>query len=466
MNYIKFPLLLIMGFAVLHAQERDLECASHVFVPRSISTDLTYINALTYANRHLHVSSDKPFTYAGQIIYQQSKTSKALGAAFLNGASNQIVVQQTPLAPNAVDAIGLQLANTDPLNPFSSTFEISPQRKIFAYHGYFYANLDAFWCGLWFDAAFAIVNARHSLHCTETGNVSTMCPGIATVGQALSNSDLDFGKFFCGLCDDEKRRTGFDDLQLRLGYDYQWCGCNLFGIYLIGTVPSGRKPTAEFIFEPLVGSRHASFGVGFHGDYQFNSCVCPEASVVLMTDFNYRYVFSHRECRTFDLLPQGAFSRFLPVVTLANPFNTTAAVNILTQKVNVLPRSTIQWWLGLNYEYCDMNFEVGYNLWWRQKEKLKDDTALVVPADVSLFDLSGAGIFAPLTVDNIDLVSGLAGRALTNKVYGAFSWNGCICDGCFDWMTGFGGSYEFVVKHDRCSALSNWAVFGKVAVSF
>ena len=39
---------------------------------------------------------------------------------------------------------------------------------------------------------------------------------------------------------------------------------------LIGTIPAGRSPTAEYIFEPLVGSKHASFGVGFLGDYQFD----------------------------------------------------------------------------------------------------------------------------------------------------------------------------------------------------
>ena len=152
-------------------------------------------------------------------------------------------------------------------------------------------------------------------------------------------------------------------------------------------------------------------------------------------------------------------------------------------KGKVLPRSTIQWWLGLNYDYCDWDFEVGYNLFWRQKEQLKQD-CVPLPTTVGVYNLNGCGlsqftasnatitnsgtadaVFVGLSRNNVDIASGLAGRLLTNKVYGAVAWDGCICD-CFEWMTGFGGSYEFVVKHDKCNAPSAWAVFGKLAVSF
>ncbi len=463
-------ILLLMGIASVHASVvSDFNCQSHTFVPRGIATDLVYIDALTFYDIH-HRAKDKKFTYVGQTIFQQSRKSKGLGAAFLTGGSNEISVLQSGFtgAPNTILAANLALGTTPPVSPFSATFSIEPQRKIFAYHGYFYANLSDWWCGLWFDAAFAIINARHNLHCAETGSVSTLpCSLGSTIGAQLSGAGslaLSYSKFFCGGCDDEKRRTGFDDLQLRLGYDWDWCD-NLIGFYVIGTVPGGRKPTAEFVFEPLVGTRHASVGVGLHGDYQIDWCGCQDSNLTLMTDVNYRYVFSHKECRTFDLLPQGPFSRYFPVQSTVPPFLITPGVNVLTEKVNIIPRSTIQWWLGLNYEVCNWDFEIGYNLWWRQKEKIKDDV-VPVPANTAVYNVT-TGLVGPfITEANIDVNSGLAGRALTNKVYGAASWNGCICDGCFDWMAGVGGSYEFVSKHDRCSALQNWALFGKAAVSF
>ena len=466
MNRKQYSLLTLLMCISSFSIGQPFNCSSHVFVPRSISTDLTYINWGIFYNLHCG-AKDKTFTYAGQFIYQNSRKSRGLGAGFLLGTNNTVTIQQAPFAPgtpDVINSVSLGLGTTPPAAPFSELFSIQPERKIFAYQGYFYANLDTWWCGLWADASFAIVNAVHRLNALELGTMSTLCPGILGVCDALNNPSLKFGKFFCGLCNDEKRRTGFDDFQVRLGYNYDWCD-SILGVYLIGTVPSGRKPTAEFVFEPLVGSKHGSIGVGFQGFLPIDLCGCPDSCLTLMTDFNWRFVFSHRECRTFDLLPNGPFSRFLPLVTLANPLFTIPGVNLLTQKVRVQPRNTIQWWLGLDYEFCDLNFEFGYNLWWRQKERISTDS-ITVPANVSIFDLSGAGTFTPLTLANININSAVAGRGLTNKVYGAFSWGGCICDGCFDWMSGLGASYEFVAKHDRCNALSYWAAFGKVAVSF
>ena len=466
MNSKKWLLLLLMSLGVNNnGFSQPFTCSSHMYVPRGISTDLVYINSLLFNERHTQVEN-KAFTYAGQFIFQNSRKSRALGAAFLTGTNNTITVQQAPFAPGTpatIDALSLGLANADPANPFLETFSISPQRKVFAYHGYFYLNLDAWWCGLWADVAFAIVNARHSLHCEQTGNTSSLCANIATVSDALSTQSLTAGRFFCGPCNDEKRRTGFDDLQIRLGYDYNWCD-NVFGLYLIGTVPGGRKPNAVYVFEPLVGSRHGSLGVGLQAFVPFNLCGCEDTALTLLSDFNYRYVFSHRECRTFDLLPNGPFSRFAPVVDLANPLLTFPAANVLTGPVKVQPRSTIQWWLGVNYEFCDWNFEVGYNLYWRQRERIQE-SSVVVPANIGIFDVTTATSSAAITAANIDINSAVAARALTNKIYGAFSFNGCVCD-CFEWMSGFGGSYEFVAKRDRCAALSNWAIFGKCAVSF
>ena len=466
MNSKKIFLALAGASISLLAQAQ--ECPSHAYVPRGISTDLTYINALTFAHLYPCNGPKKQFTYVGQAIWQQSRKSKDLGSAFLLGTGNQITVQQAPFAagtPNTINSVTLGLGNAAGAAPFLATFSLSPQRKLFAYHGYFHANLDDWWCGLWFDAAIAIVNARHTLNAVEAGNISTGCPGISSVCDALSNPALRYGRYFCGLCNDEKRRTGFDDFQLRLGYDTQWCDTTMLGVYIVGTIPGGRKPTAEYVFEPLVGSRHSSIGVGLHANHCLEWCGCEDANLMLMTDFNYRYVFSHKECRTFDLLPNGAFSRFLPLVNLGAPMVAISGVNLLTQKVNIQPRSTIQWWLGVNYEYCDWNVEVGYNLWWRQKERVKADS-ISFPLNTAVFDVT-TGLPGPaLTLANINVDSALARRALTNKVYGALSFDGCLCDNCFEWMAGFGGSYEFVVKHDRCGALNNWAIFGKAAVSF
>lgn len=452
-------------------------CASHQFVPRSITTDLVYIDAITFRERHRVTEEGNKIRsiFTNTFLYQESNKSKTLGSAFLLGnGSNSVTVADLP--PADINALWLGLFNAT--DPFSSTFSIKPQSKIFGYHLNWYVNLDSWLCGLWFDLSTAILNTRHTLNCNEVGGLATQCPGLVNVTSALSNPNYLYDRFFCGLCNNEKRRTAIDDIQFRLGWEGSICSeDNIWGLYLIGTAPAGRKVTATYIFEPIVGSKHGSIGVGFDADYTFNLCGCDFS---VLTDFNYRYVFRHNECRTFDLTPNGAFSRFLLVALESAPATPLPGVNFFTQNVSVTPGSTIQWWLALNFELCNWDFEVGYNLFWRQREKIRSSSLTSFSPAIGIYDLGciGAGCtsastatigtfaptadatFVPLTTANLNLVSAEAGKVLTNKFYGAISTNGCVCE-CIDWIATVGGSYEFVTGSSRCSALSYWGVFGK-----
>lgn len=459
------------------------DCGSHEFVPRSITTDLVYTDALAYYQRNFR-EKDKTFIFTGTYLYQKSRKACKLGAAFLKGDSNTATVTQA--AGGDINSNWLQIANNDVDTPFSATFSLNPERKVFGYHGNWYFNLDSWWCGAWLDVTSAIINATHSLGCCEkdVNAVVPTCPN-STVSDALSRPELRYDKYYCGLCNDEQRRTGIDDIQIRLGYNYTWCDENLVGLYLIGTVPAGRKPTNEFIFEPLVGSKHWSVGFGLNGTYNAWCNDCGDMNVVLMSDFNYRYVLKHDECRTFDLCPNGAFSRFLLVAPSSDTDLALPGVNFFTQNVSVTPRSTIQWWLALNFEYCAWDFEVGYNLYWRQQEKI--DCVSSLCADIGIYDINNPSVprtslsqatiatapgeiasdpsFVSLTSANFNISSAEAGRVLTNKFYGALSWNGDVC-GCIDWMAGAGASYEFVSGSSRCNALPFWGVFGKGGIAF
>jgi hypothetical protein len=459
-------------------------CKSHQFVPRSITTDLVYDDVFNYYERHYN--DRQKFIYSGTVLYQKSKKSDRLGSAFLlkNGCNCVDVTQDSP---GDINSVWLGLQNNDPNNPFSSKFCIEPERREVGYHSYWYLNLDEWVCGLWVDVATAVINAVHDLNCCEQGNNATVCPGVTTVSEALSNDLYDFGKFFCGPCGERKSRTGLDDIQVRVGYEHDWCDETMnAGLYLIGTIPTGRKPTAKYVFEPLVGSRNGSIGVGLNGDYQFWCDACGDKSLTLMTDANYRYAFSRDICRTFDLCNNGAFSRFLLLAEQDNPTVPLPGVNFLTQNVDVEQRSTIQWWLAMHYEHCDYDFEFGYNLFWRQKEGLKD--CLSAPCKtVGVYDLNCAGsgctsastatigtyatdlvadtTFTSITAQDINVHSGLAGEVLSNKLYAAGAWQGSCCD-CFDWLAGLGGSYEFVSDKYACNALPKWAVFGRFSLMF
>lgn len=475
-------LLTCVSFLSSGLQAMSTNCVSHQFVPRSITTDLVYLDALTFQERHAKRDCEERVRsiFTNTFLYQSSNKSKKLGSAFLlNNGTNSITVAQNP--PADVNSLWLGLFN--PTTPFSSTFSIRPESKIFGYHLNWYVNLDDWLCGLWFDLTSAVLNTRHRLNCVEVGNVATQCPGITNVSTALNNPNYLYDRYFCGLCNDELRRTALDDVQFRLGYETSMC-CDALtaGIYLIGTAPAGRKATNSNIFEPLVGSKHGSIGVGFDADFQFGLC---DQSFSILTDFNYRYAFKHKECRTFDLTANGPLSRFLLVAAQNAPAIPLAGINALTQNVSVTPQSTIQWWLALNYELCDWNFEIGYNLFWRQKEKINVNSLAPFDPAIGIYQLGCGGTscttsstatigtfnpardasFVALTPADLNLDSAAAGKALTNKVYGAISTTGCLCE-CIDWTTSVGAGYEFVTNSYKCNALSYWSIFGKFGFIF
>lgn len=481
-------LFTLVACAPVRADNSCDNCTSHQFVPRTISTDLAYTNLLNFWHRH-HDKKDQKIIYAGTFLYQQSSKSKDLGSAFLLGnsncKSNCITVAQD--GSGDVNSAWLGLANANPANPFASTFCVEPQRKTMGYYGYFYFDLSDWVCGLWMDASSAIINVRHDLNCCEQGNTASTCPGITTVGQALNNPIDQFGKFNCSDCSIDRHRTGVDDIQLRVGYESTFCDDqNIWGVYAIGTVPTGDAANAEYIFQPTVGTRHGSIGLGVEADYQLWCNSCGDRDLALLFDANYRYAFKKNERRTFDLCKNGQFSRFLLVADQADPSSPMPGVNFFTQDVDVTPRSTVQGWLALHYTRCDYNFEFGYNLFWRQQEKLSlcnfcDDrtvgiyqlgcpgqgctTASAATIAQGANQVVADASFVAITANDLNLNSAAGGKALSNKFYVAAEMNRCASE-CLDWFAALGTSYEFVTGNYKCTTLPAWALFAKFGLIF
>lgn len=471
----------ILGSMLLLIQLLDAKecCVSHQFIPRSITTDLVYTDMLNYYQRH-NKDEHKRFIYSGNFIYQQSRKSETLGSAFLlKNDQNCVNVLQNSLGlnpPTDINSYWLGLFNNSG-DPFASRFCIEPERKLFAYYNYMYFDLRDLFCGLWADVAFAVLSVKHKLNCCESGNTASSCSDITTVAQALNNSVYNYSKFNCGDACHTLNRAGVDDVQLRLGYEGNWCDDrHIWGLYLIGTIPTGHKPNAEYVFEPLIGSKHGSVGVGFNMDYQMGN------NFTLLFDANYRYALKHHEYRTFDLCKNGAFSRFLLIAKETDPNVAYPGVNFFTQNIEVSPRSTLQAWLALHYERCNYEIEGGYNFFWRQQEQIGCPVAF--DQNIGIYGLNNMpdtsastatisqgptqvvrdATFVTLSASDLNLSSGAAARALSNKFYGIVSREGSIC--AMDWSVGLGGSYEFVNGTYECSTLPFWAIFGQFSLFF
>jgi hypothetical protein len=152
--------------------------------------------------------------------------------------------------------------------------------------------------------------------------------------------------------------------------------------------------------------------------------------------------------------------------------------------VEVTPRGTVDFWLALNQKIHSWNIEVGYDLWWRQKEKVElpccptpldantlgiadiacptsGTTASTATISQSVYQVTSDPSFVALTDSNLNLNSAAHPNVITNKVYlaSSYSLERPHCRYTF----GLGGSYEVACNPN---ALNQWAAWGVVGFSF
>lgn len=454
--------------------------SSHtIFIPRQITFDSTYELALSNYDIY-HNQKDCAPTYVdiyATPFFQKSRKSCALARYFLPNTANSLTIQE-----NGSGNIGsLSLGLISPIgSTFNSQMTIQPERKAFGSHFNIHFNFDRFMCHLWASIAFTAMKANHNLHLCESNlSAKGILPGLQTATQAFNNPAWCAGKLSpCTLS-----RSGIDDIQFKLGYDWFFCDeQNHIGIYGVASAPTGKGSHALFLFEPLVGSNHASVGAGLNGDVNlYEDC---NKNLNFMFDVKYRYVLRACERRSFDLCPNGDWSRYLQVVKEENPMFSLPGINFFTQQLQITPRRTLEVWTALHYQRCNVHYELGYNLWWRQNEKACFPCTL--PQNIGILDIPGLCSLLPVTADcfnisqsingsntstsdaaftsltnaNINLSSAAQPTSITNKVYGAVAYTKELW--CLPVLLGLGGSYEFANKN----ALENWALWGKIGLNF
>lgn len=456
--------------------------SSSFLMPRSLTHNATLELALNnYHIYHDQADNCAVFSIYATPFYMQSNNPKNLSRYLLPNNANCLNIQEN--GTGNIGSLWLDLVAV-PGQSFSSLVTIAPKRTVVG--SYFYTRLDkrseCWWFqDLWFSVSFAALQAKHRINGQEqlTGDkVYGTVPGITTGLEALNNPAWMFGKVSpCTLT-----KSGVDDVQLKLGNNWFFCNDQShIGLYLVGSAPTGNRPNAVFLFEPLIGTQHGAFGIGTNAD--FTAYLDENSQCNIMYDIKYRYLFSGCETRSFDLCTNGDWSRYLLVVNQAFTSVSLPGINACTVPVRVTPASQIEAWLAVHYEWCNMNVEVGYNLWWRSTDK-NICTLQSFPANTGIYDLAGAVAHNPISASranitqsaigpnkapsdsiftpssNFYLKSGSQLRALTNSIYLAFSYND-LTDNEHAWLIGIGGGYEFAQGN---TALAQWSVWGKIGL--
>ena len=267
------------------AQDDACSPCKGFFVPRPITTNLLYQDALAYY--YLHHQHDYNFCYNGTLLFEKNRHPFRLARLLLQGVGASrgtsgvnesrynidsascgiLIAQDNALAPD-INAAWLNLSS-DSAQGFISRLKISPERKVSALNNQFYFDLSRCGAGFWADVTFAFVHARHNLNVCEDVEVPADTSFFSDATQALNNPAWDAGKF----CTDGMTANGIDDVQIRLGWQLPYCDSSEWGVYLIGTIGTGNKScntsecgTSGCLFRPTVGTHSHSFGVGINGD--------------------------------------------------------------------------------------------------------------------------------------------------------------------------------------------------------
>ena len=292
--------------------------------------------------------------------------------------------------------------------------------------------------------------------------------------------------------------AGIADIEFTVGYNAictETCDLLAYAGLVIPTGTKINQKQAAYMFAPVIGNNH-HWGILFGGHCGFKVYEHGHHELCLEFDAEGQYLFQNTQWRSFDLVQQGDWSRFLEVYTSpaaaaqaaadGAPLNMdagTSGINVFTTCAQVSPRFTMNTNNGFVYTYKNIQAEIGYNFLSRQAEKITKscwDTSVAVK-DVTgqgrtniarniknnFSDTGGTGTtysslanYTALTLEDLNLNSAAHPTALAQKIYAGvgYQWQWCV-----PFFAGIGGSYEISTVN---TDIERWTVFGKFGVSF
>lgn len=198
---------------------------------------------------------------------------------------------------------------------------------------------------------------------------------------------LAFGKVSCR----PLRKIRWAELQGAIGYNFLAQPSYHIGFFIFGGIPGGNKPTATFLFEPLIGNGHLwQLGGGFTGHALLWCNEETDEHVSLYAGCMVSHLFKTTQRRSFDLCGKPN-SRYMlaaqvgtPIVdnlvglhngTLTSPdaqfkHVVSPVINLTTSPITI----SIPWYLDaaimLSYSQCHFTWSFGYGIWARACDQI------------------------------------------------------------------------------------------------
>jgi len=299
----------------------------------------------------------------------------------------------------------------------------------------FYLGLDAWSKGLYFWVHAPFAHTRWDINineCISNPGINNAEQGYYTPNVLTRNQLLDsFTAFANGVTVQNTENIAFEELKFgkmsnerliksRMAEIRTGIGWNFFAEhnYHCGfngqlAAPTGLRPDAEYLFEPLVGNGHFwELGVGASGHYTFWRNNNETSHCSFWGDMNITHLFRTRQARSLDVTRGGTLSRYMlamemtsPAVNLQGPASTTPLIpsaqfdnvflplaNITTLDVEVSIAVQADIVLMFNATKNNFSFDFGYNYWGRSADNITlrqnesfDEKTFAIKGDAHIF---------------------------------------------------------------------------------
>lgn len=318
---------------------------------------------------------------------------------------------------------------------FESTVQFKPVIDNVILDFGFYLGLDAWAKGVYFWLHAPFSHTRWDINITETitnPGINNAAQGYYTPNELPRNLLLDsFTAFVNGVTVPNTDNIAFEELryakmstnrliksrlaEIRTGFGWNFFAEPSWHVGFNGQIaaPTGLRPHAEFLFEPMVGNGHFwELGFGLNGHYDFWYNEDETAHCTFYVDINLTHLFKTRQARTFDLTRAGTLSRYMlamemtsPAVNLQGPASTPPLIpsaqfdndflpvaNFTTLDVDVSAAIQTDIVLLLNATHNNWSFDLGYNYWAKSADEISlrknesfDENRFALKGDAHVF---------------------------------------------------------------------------------
>lgn len=209
-----------------------------------------------------------------------------------------------------------------------------------------------------------------------------LAPNLVTPNNATTFEPLQFSK----MSRDPLEKTHLAEIQTALGWLVLDNECYHLALEALVWFPTGNRPEAHFLFEPIVGNgHHWQIGLGCIGDVSVLPLACDDKELQFYWYGYVTHLFDSKQRRTFDLC-NSPNSRYMLAQKMGPPVDNlllnneqpsaqfkgifTPVANLTTFDVKVGVNWQVDFACMFQYRSGNFYWELGYNFWARACESI------------------------------------------------------------------------------------------------